>query len=188
MAFSSDGDTWDDWEPYSENKTYILSAGDGLKTVYFIVKDKVGNTAAPVFDTIKLDTTEDNESTPSGPDDPEPKKEEDTSTSLIIMGSVVVIVVIIIILIIFLLLKRKKKEKIELETKTAEEVGEEAPQSSEPDQTTEPPDQSVSAQATDLDIAQESEEKLCSSCGLTMSYDKDTDSYYCGYCDKLDDD
>ena len=57
MSFSSDGITWSYWENYTQVKSYILSGGDGEKTVYFRVKDRAGNTASPVSDTIILDTS-----------------------------------------------------------------------------------------------------------------------------------
>ncbi len=56
MAFSNNGSYWSDWVDYSETKLYTLPTGDGLKTVYFKVRDLVGNEADPVFDTITLTT------------------------------------------------------------------------------------------------------------------------------------
>jgi parallel beta-helix repeat protein len=57
MAFSTDGTTWSDWEYFSVIRSYILSGAEGEKTIYYRVKDKAGNTAEPVFDTIILDTS-----------------------------------------------------------------------------------------------------------------------------------
>lgn len=57
MSFSSDNSTWSDWEMYSTAKSWILIIGDGIKYVYFKVKDKAGNVASSVYDTIILDTT-----------------------------------------------------------------------------------------------------------------------------------
>ncbi|MBA3044023.1 PKD domain-containing protein, partial [archaeon] len=45
------------WETYNTSKTWTLSTGDGVKTVYFKCKDTAGNVADPVSDTIILDTT-----------------------------------------------------------------------------------------------------------------------------------
>jgi parallel beta-helix repeat protein len=56
MAFSSDGVNWTDWESYINIKPYNLTIGDGEKSVYFMVSDKVNNTAI-MDDVILLDTT-----------------------------------------------------------------------------------------------------------------------------------
>jgi len=45
-----------EWENFSYSKQWNLEKGDGLKTVYLVVKDKVGNIADLVFDTILLDS------------------------------------------------------------------------------------------------------------------------------------
>jgi hypothetical protein len=57
ISFSLDGEKWSPWEEYSESKTYDLSSGDGVKTVFFKVKDKLGNVAEPASTTIMLNTT-----------------------------------------------------------------------------------------------------------------------------------
>lgn len=57
MSFSNDNISWSAWEPFITNKTHNLSSGDGLKTVYFRVKDNASNIANPVSDTITLDTS-----------------------------------------------------------------------------------------------------------------------------------
>ena len=44
------------WENYSATKTVTLTDGDGLKTIYVRVRDKVWNEAEPVSDTITLNT------------------------------------------------------------------------------------------------------------------------------------
>ena len=51
MSFSNDGISWSPWETYAISKTCTLPAGDGLKTVYFRVKDNAGNIADTVSDT-----------------------------------------------------------------------------------------------------------------------------------------
>ena len=56
MQFSDDGWTWTDWVPYAPSGTYTIPSGDGVKTVYFRVKDHAGNQADTVNDTITLDT------------------------------------------------------------------------------------------------------------------------------------
>ncbi len=57
MAFSTDSAVWSNWEPFSINRNFELSSGDGKKTIYYKVKDYTGNIAEPVLDTILLDTT-----------------------------------------------------------------------------------------------------------------------------------
>lgn len=45
------------WEAYSAEKAVELTAGDGVKTVYVVIRDDVWNEAAAVSDFIELDTT-----------------------------------------------------------------------------------------------------------------------------------
>jgi uncharacterized protein YkwD len=42
MRFSNDGTNWSAWEPYSANKTWTLSEGEGTKTVYVEIKNGGG--------------------------------------------------------------------------------------------------------------------------------------------------
>jgi hypothetical protein len=55
MCFSNDGSTWTDWEAYAASKSWTLSAGDGIKTVYVKFRDVAGNTSV-YSDDIILDT------------------------------------------------------------------------------------------------------------------------------------
>ncbi|HOZ46818.1 MAG TPA: choice-of-anchor Q domain-containing protein [Candidatus Hydrogenedentes bacterium] len=58
MCFSNDGSTWSAWESVAGTKDWTLSAGDGAKTVYALLKDAVGNVSAPALsDAIVLDST-----------------------------------------------------------------------------------------------------------------------------------
>lgn len=58
MQFSNDGTTYSTAEAYAASKAWVLSAGDGTKTVYARFKDAAGNwTTAVISDTIVLDTT-----------------------------------------------------------------------------------------------------------------------------------
>jgi hypothetical protein len=57
MAFSADDKLWSNWEQYNTTSSYTLSSGDGVKIIYFKVKDHLGNIADSVSDTIILDTT-----------------------------------------------------------------------------------------------------------------------------------
>jgi hypothetical protein len=40
MSFSNNGEQWSEWENYSSLKEYELLSGDGVKTIYFRVKDQ----------------------------------------------------------------------------------------------------------------------------------------------------
>jgi hypothetical protein len=53
--YSNDNLTWSDWEAASATKAWTLTSGDGLKTVYYEVQDKLGN-VAQFTDTITLYT------------------------------------------------------------------------------------------------------------------------------------
>jgi len=57
MQFSNDRVNYSTPEAYNGNKTWTLSSGDGIKTVYVKYKDTAGNWSWPVSDTILLDTT-----------------------------------------------------------------------------------------------------------------------------------
>jgi hypothetical protein len=59
MQFSNDGTNYTVEEPYATGKTWVLSPGDGLKTVYVRFRDKTlptGVLYAPVTSSITLDT------------------------------------------------------------------------------------------------------------------------------------
>lgn len=57
MRFSQDGISWNEWEPYSTSKTWQLPVGDGVKHVYVMYSDIIGNASQAVDDTIILDQT-----------------------------------------------------------------------------------------------------------------------------------
>lgn len=52
---SNNGNTWTSYD-YTTTLTWNLSAGDGLKTVYYKASDTAGNNATPISATITLDT------------------------------------------------------------------------------------------------------------------------------------
>jgi hypothetical protein len=58
MAISYDGFTWQPWESFVGTRMIVFGndESDGIKRIYFKVRDKLGNTADPVFDSIILDT------------------------------------------------------------------------------------------------------------------------------------
>ncbi|MFT9846638.1 S-layer homology domain-containing protein [Aneurinibacillus sp. REN35] len=43
MRFSNDGSTWSSWETVKSTKSWILTAGDGSKTVHMQLRDDAGN-------------------------------------------------------------------------------------------------------------------------------------------------
>ena len=45
VRYSNDGSDWTEWEAASATKAWTLTSGDGIKTVYYEVKDNVGNIA-----------------------------------------------------------------------------------------------------------------------------------------------
>ncbi|KMN40574.1 S-layer homology domain-containing protein [Lysinibacillus sp. LK3] len=57
MRFSNDGITWSSWESKISTKSWILSHGEGSKTVYMQLRDTAGNISNTFSDTIVLDTT-----------------------------------------------------------------------------------------------------------------------------------
>ncbi|HUJ17087.1 MAG TPA: chitobiase/beta-hexosaminidase C-terminal domain-containing protein [Nitrospirota bacterium] len=57
MKFSNDGATWTAQEPYGIFKDWMITSGDGEKTVYAMFQDIGGNWSAPFRATILLDTT-----------------------------------------------------------------------------------------------------------------------------------
>lgn len=56
MQFSNDGTVWSIPQPYAVSKTWDLSIGDGLKTVYVKFSDAAGNWSQVYSDSIILDT------------------------------------------------------------------------------------------------------------------------------------
>jgi hypothetical protein len=57
MQFSNDNSTWSTAEAYATTKSWPLSSGDGMKTVYAKFKDNAGNWSSAYTDTIVLDAT-----------------------------------------------------------------------------------------------------------------------------------
>ncbi len=53
MRFSNDGTNWSEWEPYATSKTWTLSRGRGIKTVYVEFRDEAGNVSDAAKDTIR---------------------------------------------------------------------------------------------------------------------------------------
>lgn len=65
MQFSNDGATWSAPEAYAVTKSWTLTSGNGLKTVYAKFKDAAENWSAPVSDSIFFDSSLQFESEPN---------------------------------------------------------------------------------------------------------------------------
>ncbi|MDD5433974.1 MAG: fibronectin type III domain-containing protein, partial [Nitrospira sp.] len=57
MQFSEDNIRWGVWNPYSSNKTYTFSSGEGTKTIYVKFQDNAGNNSISSSDSIIIDKT-----------------------------------------------------------------------------------------------------------------------------------
>src|SRR3990172_852261 len=57
MRLSNNGTTWNAWETYAATKSWVLTSGDGMKTVYVKYKDNASNISSDFTDTITLDST-----------------------------------------------------------------------------------------------------------------------------------
>jgi parallel beta-helix repeat protein len=55
VAYSDDGIKWSSWDNYDTFKEYILPVGDGVKSIFYFVKDRANNSAT-TNDSIILDT------------------------------------------------------------------------------------------------------------------------------------
>ncbi|MEJ2249363.1 MAG: hypothetical protein P8Y97_06855, partial [Candidatus Lokiarchaeota archaeon] len=50
VRYSNDGMSWTSWEDPVDNRVWSLTSGDGLKTVYYEIRDQVGKTSSFVDD------------------------------------------------------------------------------------------------------------------------------------------
>lgn len=107
MSFSTDNNTWTHWAEYSEEMTFELPAGNGIKTIYFRVHDTVGNVAMPVSDDIKLKI----EIPP--PDEPSKRSIKYISDSMYFILLIVLIIIIIAGIVLIVIHKRKKSREQE---------------------------------------------------------------------------
>jgi hypothetical protein len=57
MRLSNDRTTWSEWEPFAATRSWVLSSGDGRKTVYVEFKDKAGLVSPVARDSVVLDTS-----------------------------------------------------------------------------------------------------------------------------------
>ena len=101
MSFRMAEGSWGAWEDYKETTSFVLPAGDGKKTVYFRINDKVGNAAEPVSTMIFLNSTSSKNETHT----PDKFKFSFAQISLLFL----ILFVIIILSFLALIIKRKKR-------------------------------------------------------------------------------
>ena len=111
MSFRTDESSWSSWESFNHEKSFTLSPNNGKKTIYFRVKDKVGNIAEPVMVSILLNTTSP-EPEIQAPDKAKPSFNFSRSFTLLL----IIFIIIIILILAVLKIKRKKRSKRELPT------------------------------------------------------------------------
>jgi hypothetical protein len=111
MSLRTDESSWSSWESFTYEKSFILSPNNGKITIYFRVKDKVGNIAEPVSAAILLNTTSP-EPEVQAPDKAKPSFNLFRSFTLLL----IIFIIIIIIILSVLKIKRKKRSKRELPT------------------------------------------------------------------------
>jgi hypothetical protein len=132
MSYIADGGTWSAWEAFSSTLSLEVSEGDSEKLVYIRVRDKAGNIAEPVYDSIILKTAtgQDDDIVDDVIDDDitdDTKPDGDSTTTTDDKKSeagnylwLVVIVIEIIVVIIMMLLVKRRKEKAEISQITHE--------------------------------------------------------------------
>lgn len=75
------------WQTYAASIAKVLTTGDGLKTIYVKIRDKVGNESAAVSKTITLDTAVPVVTITSGPDESTISKVVGFDTSILSFSS-----------------------------------------------------------------------------------------------------
>lgn len=157
MSFSTDKKTWSSWEDYSNEKSYTLLHGEGIKTVYFMVKDWAGNIAEPISTSIILNTTllKGEEPTP---------KNEATKKSFALIYYFYILILIITIILIFILLARRRKKQAKEGNKKELQI----------------------QYGTVTSPIQPAKIKLCLNCGKQLSIVPMNNKYYCSPCKKYD--
>ncbi len=106
MAFSNNGIDWSDWEPFMSERSFTLPPLDGLKTIYFKVKDGAGNIAESVNATIFLNTSK-----PPSKSDTNPIPEEESSVCFNIWVIILIIIFILIVIISIAAVAVAKRKK-----------------------------------------------------------------------------
>ena len=186
MSFSTNGDYWSPWQNYSTNRQYNLPSVDGNKTIYYMVKDRLGNQAEPVYETIILNTT-----VPVTNVEPQKEKISEVSSSTILIISSIAVIIIFLIIIIILIIQRKKKRSKNLTSMATVTV--------KPTQQTDLSSTSASKPTTSSlkiistahppvfsEVSEAAEGDVCMTCGQQTNYIKDQNKYYCFHCKKYE--
>jgi hypothetical protein len=194
---------WGEWENYEIKRKFNISSDNGIHTIWFKVKDRIGNVAEPVSATILLNTTE--PFTNNNQDKINPRIDE-TSNNLIIWIILIVTIFIVIISFVFIFIFRKRKinkngikraigEPLEIKTEKLDQqkfdIQPSEQQSLQIQQISELTD--ITKQASDSKqgsknqlLAQNEQIRLniCSNCGLEMANISTKNGYYCLWCQK----
>jgi parallel beta-helix repeat protein len=130
MSFSEDGENWSNWEYYTVTKLLNLSSGDGIKTIYFKVKDLVGNIADPVSTSIILNTSK-----PNVNETQEKGELKERNFEIYYLMIIVVIIVIIVLILFFIRFKQNTNESITslTEVDTQQELSQQGDNFTQPD-------------------------------------------------------
>jgi hypothetical protein len=106
MSFNTDGDSWSEWEDYADTKSLILQSDDGEKIVYFKVKDRAGNIAEHVDDSIIMVSIQ-------NPDSEEPPTIGYLESNLIFILFLIIILIMISLFIVAYYHRTKKRKQQE---------------------------------------------------------------------------
>jgi hypothetical protein len=165
MSFSSNKITWSPWVQFNDTMNYNLSMGDGEKTIYFRVKDRMGNIAAPVIASIILNTTK--------------SEQNDTSTKdtdkKVGREIILLITIIIVIIICIMLLIRRRRIKDQEKGKTVKQSID-----------TQPISVKSKSPPGSLKRSIQSEGDVCFTCGQQLFYMKEQGKSYCYHCKKYE--
>ena len=204
MSFSTNGDYWSPWQNYSTNRQYNLPSVDGNKTIYYMVKDRLGNQAEPVYETIILNTT-----VPVTNVEPQKEKISEVSSSTILIISSIAVIIIFLIIIIILIIQRKKKRSKNLTSmatvtvKPTQQTDLASTSASKPTLTststsTNTPTIITKSTTSSLkiistahppvfsEVSEAAEGDVCMTCVQQTNYIKDQNKYYCFHCKKYE--
>jgi hypothetical protein len=169
LSLSENGEDWSNWENFSETKLLNLSSGDGIKTIFFKVKDLAGNIADPVSTSIILNTSKPNNNETQ-------EKGELKETNYEIYYLLIIIVFIIIIILILLLMRYKKNLNgnitSETEVETQQELSQQIDNISQPDQ----------QEILPKNQPPQHEQNICPRCSMEMVFDQSNNGYNCVWC------
>jgi hypothetical protein len=109
MSFSYNSKNWSQWEKYSEFKKYYLLNEKGNNTIYFKVKDRAGNIANPISETIFINTTN-----PELDRDLDINQHEKSFEIIYWLIVIIIVIILIIFVLSILIFKHNRKTNINL--------------------------------------------------------------------------